>query len=105
MGDSVPTLTLVCRKGADDSNRVDSGSFNGLTGSSYNLDNNNHTCEIYWNTARAFFVIDNILIHTFVGATATLADTFSLSSSLENINAGGNDQLQDPHPYFVLGNC
>jgi hypothetical protein len=85
-----PILTLVCRKTAGDTNRVVSGAFNGTQGLSFLLDNNVHVYEIYWSNSNAWFFIDDVLIHTFSGATATLVDTTSLKIGLETINAGTN---------------
>jgi len=90
---TVPILSLVCRKTASDANIVTSGvagGFNGDAGPIYALDNNVHTYEIYWTNKSAYFFIDDVLIHTFTGLTATLVDTPSLKIGLQCVNSGGN---------------
>ncbi len=84
------TLSLVCRKTASDANKVNSGSFNGIAGSTYLLDTNCHIYEIYWTNDAAYFVIDEMLIHTFAGATAVLTDSLTLKVGMQCTNAGGN---------------
>jgi hypothetical protein len=87
---STPVLKLYCRKTASDANVIASGSFNGEVGATLGLDNNVHTYEIYWTNKSAYFLVDDNLIHTFTGATATLSDTLTLSVSQSITNAGGN---------------
>ncbi len=88
---TTPTLSVVCRKTGSDANIVNNGSFNGDYGPSYALDNNVHTYEIYWTNKNAYLFIDNTLLHTFTGATATLVDTPSLKIGLQCVNSGGNN--------------
>ncbi|HRZ18940.1 MAG TPA: hypothetical protein P5136_02695 [Methanofastidiosum sp.] len=90
---TTPTLSVVCRKASSvpvDTNTIDSGSFNGNYGPSYTLDNNAHTYEIYWTNKNAWFVIDDVILHTFTGTLAPLVDTPSLKIGLESVNSGGN---------------
>ena len=88
---TVPTLSIVCRKTGSDANIINNGFFNGDYGPSYALDNNVHTYEIFWTNKNAYFFIDDVLLHTFSGATATLVDTPSLKIGLQCVNSGGND--------------
>jgi hypothetical protein len=88
---TTPVLSLVCRKTASDANIINNGSFNGDYGPSYALDNNVHTYEVFWTNKNAYFFIDDVLLHTFTGATATLCDTLSLKIGLQCVNSGGND--------------
>ena len=90
---TVPTLSIVCRKTASDSNIINSGSFVGEYGPSFALDNNVHTYEIFWTNKNAYFFIDDVLLHTFSGLTATLVDTLSLKIGLENVNSGNNTAI------------
>ena len=83
-------LTLVCRKGGSDTNRVVNGNFNGNFGNSYALNSNAHTYEIYWTQGKTWFQVDDDILHTFAGLTAPLTNTSSLPSAAENANAAGN---------------
>lgn len=89
-GASSTVLRLVCRKGGNDSNYIETGSFNGEQGSVYQLDTGTHTFEIYWTNKNAYFVIDDALIHTFTGSTSTLVSSLSLKIGMQSLNAGGN---------------
>ena len=84
------TLSLVCRKNSSDVNKISSGSFNGVNGSTYILDTNVNTFEIYWTNKSAYFFINDILIHKFTGTTAPLCDTTNLKVGFNTINSGGN---------------
>jgi Holliday junction resolvasome RuvABC endonuclease subunit len=84
------TLSLVCRKSGSDANKIVSGSFNGHYGSTFELDTNAHTCEIYWSNRTAYFVIDNELIHTFRGLISQLVSTQHLKVGYQCTNASGN---------------
>jgi hypothetical protein len=84
------TLSLVCRSNSSDANIIASGSFNGTIGSTYTVDINAHTYEIYWTTKNAYFIVDGYLLHTFTGAVAPLVQTPSLPIGLENNNTAGN---------------
>jgi hypothetical protein len=86
-----PTLSIVCRKSSLDTNEITSGSFNGNYGPNYTLDNNVHTYEIFWTNKNCYFVIDDVLLHTFTGSTATLIGTLSLKVGLQCINSGNNN--------------
>ena len=88
-------LRLVCRKtptggSVTDANYVASGSFNGFGGPNYVLDTNAHTFEILWTNKNAYFLIDDVLIHTFSGSTTTLVSTPNNYSTVESANSGGN---------------
>jgi hypothetical protein len=83
-------LSLVCRKTSSDTNKISSGSFNGTVGSTYVLDTNCNMFEIYWTNKSAWFFINDILIHKFIGATTTLCDTTNLKVGLQTLNSGGN---------------
>ena len=84
-------LTLVCRKGGSDLNRISSGGFNGAAGNSYILANNTATYEIYWTNKSAWFWIDDRLVHKFTGATAPLTNTCTLFLSADNINGANTN--------------
>lgn len=86
-----PTLSVVCRKSSStpiDLNTITT--FNGNYGPSFVLDNNVHTYEIFWTNKNAYFVIDDVILHTFSGLLTTLVSTPSLKIGLESINSGGN---------------
>lgn len=66
---------------------VASGSFNGKV-TSYTLDTNCHTYEIYYTVRRVYFVIDGVLIHTFTATTTSLYGQMHLRAALMVVNAG-----------------
>lgn len=83
-------LKVVCRKGGSDTNTISSGAFNGPHGTSYTLDANYHTYEIYWSGKKTYFLIDDVLIHTFSATTASLSATLTVPIRVESINSGAN---------------
>jgi len=84
------TLSVVCRKGGSDANKISSGSFNGDLGASYTLSATATTFEIYWTNKAAWLLMDDMLLHKFTGSTATLTNTNALPCRSENVNAAGN---------------
>lgn len=86
---TVPILSLVCRKAISDANKVTSGSFNGTQSAYWIPDTNVHTYEIWWNNKNAWFLIDGFLIHTFTGSVNTLVASLSPKIGMETINSGG----------------
>jgi hypothetical protein len=88
------SLSLVCRKNGSDANRISNGNFNAEIGDSLTLDSNSHAYEIYWTNRSVWFIIDDTIIHEFVGATAPLVNTSTLPVRAENNNgANTNDNL------------
>lgn len=84
-------LSLVCRTGSSDSNRVASGAFNGVMGNSYVIPvDTAMTCKIIWTTRKTWFIINDQVIHTFTGSPTPLCSTFSLPVRAESNNANGN---------------
>ena len=84
------TLSVVCRKNNSDANIIASGSFNGTLGSTYILDANYHTFEIFWTNKNVWFLVDGLILHTFLAITATLTDANSLPITFECNNGVGN---------------
>ena len=84
------TLSMICRKTSSDTNKISSGSFNGVMGLTYVLDANVHVYEIYWTNRSAWFFIDDKLIHQFSGLTTQLSDTTTLPVGMQCTNSGGN---------------
>ena len=82
-----PTLSVVSRKETSDTNIT---SFNGDAGTTYVLDNNIHTYEIWWSNKKAYFFIDDVLLHTITATTTTIIGTPSLKVGLQTINSGDN---------------
>ncbi len=97
-------LKLVCRKATSDTNTVSSGSFNGPHGSTYILDINAHTYEIYIANRKIYFLIDDVLIHTFIATTSALSDTLTLPIRFESINSGNNTNVNIIHA-TECGSC
>lgn len=84
------TLSVVARKNSSDANKVSSGSFNGDLGSTVTVDANLHTYEIFWTNKMAYFVVDDVLVHTIAATTTSNVSTLSLPVAAENNNAAGN---------------
>lgn len=63
-------------------------SFNGELGSSYTLDTNVHTYEIYYSNVKVYFVIDGVLLHTFSASTTGWTSSMHLFIYADNINSG-----------------
>ena len=88
--DNAGTLRAVSRKAAVDT-AIASGSFNGLLGAVYTLDQNGHFFEIEMTGGRAVFMIDQNALHTLsvpAGATTTTAN-LNLPIRCEVINTPG----------------
>lgn len=81
------TLSVVSRKETSDTNIT---SFNGDYGTTFTLDTNIHTYEIWWSNKNAYFFVDDILLHTISAVTTTSVGTPSLKVGLQTINSGGN---------------
>jgi hypothetical protein len=86
---TTPTLGVVARKTTADT-PVSSGSFNGNLGTTYTLDTNVHTYEIWLSNKNVYFFIDDVLLHTITSLTTTASDTLSLKVGLQTINSGDN---------------
>jgi hypothetical protein len=83
------TLSVVSRKSTV-STPVNSGSFNGTLGATYTLDANVHTYEIYWTNSKAWFFVDNELLHTINASVTTAVDDTNLKIGMNITNSGGN---------------
>jgi len=66
---------------------VSSGNFNGIS-TTFTLDVNYHTFEIYYTNKRIQFVVDGKVIHTFTATTSSLLGTLHLRAFLLNTNTG-----------------
>jgi hypothetical protein len=85
------TLSLVCRIGSADTNKISSGSFNGQYGTTYVLPVNTAvSCKIHWNTKKAWFLINDMVVHTFEGTITPLVSEFSMPCRAECNNANAN---------------
>jgi hypothetical protein len=84
---SVPTLSIVSRKATADTPVT---SFNGKLGTTYVLDTNVHTYEIWWSNKSAYFYIDDVLLHTLTAPAATAVATLNLKVGLTCVNSGSN---------------
>jgi len=80
------TFSIVTLKGGTPTT-VSSGSFNGLYGSSYTLDTNVHTYEIYWTNSKVYFVIDGSMLHTVNASATTWTNTVTFYLGADNINS------------------
>lgn len=84
--DSALGFSIVARKATSDANKVTTGAFNGELGTTYTLDANAHTFEVFWTNSTAWFFIDDFLLHKLTGATAPLTSTLHLKVGLSNTN-------------------
>lgn len=80
------TFSVVTRKGSSDT-VISSGNFNGNV-SSYTLDTNYHTYEIYLTHRRMMLVIDGVPIHTFTSTNSSVLSTWHLRPCIINTNTG-----------------
>lgn len=62
--------------------------FNGDYGSTYTVDTNSHTYEIYWINSKIYFVIDGMLLHIYSASTTSWADTLHMYIIADNVNSG-----------------
>jgi hypothetical protein len=69
---------------------VNSGSFNGVLGSTYTPSTNVTTYEVYWNTKNTWFVINGNILHTVSNALTPLSNSQSLSIVLSNVNSNSS---------------
>ena len=84
-------LSVVCRTGSSDANIVSSGAFNGKMGTVFLLTmNTSYTFKIIWTTRKAWFIINDEVIHTFTGDATPLSSMFSLPVRAECNNANAN---------------
>jgi hypothetical protein len=75
-------------------------SFNGTLGSSYTLDTNNHTYEIYWTNFKIYFTIDGLLLHTYTTTNTVWTSTLHLHIYIDNVNSGNTTDT-----YFEVRNA
>lgn len=80
------TLNVVTRKTSSDT-AVAAASWNGTT---FTMDTNVHTYEIYMTNSKVYFVIDSVLRHTVSATTTTWTDSMNLPARSENRNSGGS---------------
>jgi hypothetical protein len=72
------TFQLNTMRGSAAGTAVTSGNFNGKGGTTYALDTNCHTYEIYITNKTVRWVIDDVLIHTKTFSTDTYSATLTL---------------------------
>jgi len=86
------TFSVVTFKGSS-ATPVDSGSFNGALGASYDPGTTRHTYEIYWTNSRVYFVVDGEILHTVDAMAATWAVSMSHHVYASNINSGNTTNV------------
>jgi hypothetical protein len=86
------TLSVVTAKRGTET-PVDSGSFNGTLGTTHALPSTVVTYEIYWTNSRVWFVIEDRILHTFVGNTTAWTGTMNQYIVADNVNSGGSTTL------------
>jgi hypothetical protein len=82
-------LACMSRKASVDST-VASGSFNGYYGVAYTMGTTCDTYEIHYNNRSAYFVVNEEILHTLTGSSATTSGTLSLPVRAEVKNGTGN---------------
>lgn len=97
-------FSVVTRKAGSD-NAITSGSFNGILGSTYPLDTNVKTWEIYWTNSKVFFAVGGDLIHTYAANTDTWSDTMNLPIRMENTSGSGINMNVRVATIYRLGNA
>lgn len=80
------TFSIVARTGSSDT-VVNSGSFNGDV-TSWTVDTNFHTFEIFYTNKKIQFFIDKIFIHEFIETNSVLSNTRHFKPFGSNINTG-----------------
>jgi hypothetical protein len=63
-------------------------SFNGAYGTSFVLDANIHTYEIFYNNTKVYFLIDGKLLHTVTTTTSPWNATMNHYLFMDNVNSG-----------------
>lgn len=69
---------------------IASGSFNGNAGTTFTMDTTLIRLTIEIAEYSVKFFVNDILLHTLIGATDSLTNNFNLPVTMENINSGGN---------------
>jgi len=80
-------VKVVTRKASVDT-AVASGDWTGNS-RTFNMDTNYHTYEIFYDSRRVYFFIDNDWVHTVENTTALLSDILDSYIIVSNVNAGG----------------
>lgn len=63
--------------------------FNGDIGTTYSLDTNVHTYEIWYTNSSVWFIIDDVLLHKYTAQTDTWTDTLNFNVLLQDENSSG----------------
>lgn len=88
--DNGGTFRVVARKQGSDTAIV-SGSFNGLLGTTYTLDQNSHFFQILMTGGRAIFMVDQVVLHTYAAGGATsLVGSLNLGIRVEIVSTQTN---------------
>lgn len=82
-------LDLMARKSSVDST-VANGTFNGIYGTNYNIDTSCNIYEIYWTNKKAYYFVNDELLHTLSAPTTPAVSTLTLPVGLECNNGTGN---------------
>lgn len=73
--------------------KVDSGSFNGSLGATYDPSTTVKTYEIYWTNSKVYFVIGGRILHTVTASTTTWSATMSNYIYMDTVNSSGISTL------------
>jgi hypothetical protein len=89
------TIAYSAQAASDiDYNKVTSGAFNGAQGATYVITPEiAYTFKIHWTTRKAWFIINDEVIHSFVGNIEPLSSVFSLPVRMECNNAVNNPNV------------
>jgi hypothetical protein len=83
--DGITFSIVTLRAGVE--TKIDSGSFNGTLGVSYDPSTTNHTYEIYWTNGKVYFVIGDEILHTHTASAQTWAAVMSHYIFMDNVNS------------------
>ncbi len=71
-------------------NVIPNGTLNGLLGATYTLTTTNTLYEIVWTNSKVYFIVNDVLLHTWNADAQTWAGSMSHHVYLANINSGNN---------------
>jgi hypothetical protein len=86
------TTFQVLTKAGGSETVVSSGSFNG-SASSYVLNTNAHTYQIWFQVSAIRFIIDDVLIHTVAVGSTRITQTTNFKIYFKNINSGNTTSV------------
>jgi hypothetical protein len=81
------TFSVVTMKGGTPT-AIDSGSFNGRLGDTVSPSTIFATYEIYYQTGKVHFIVNDRILHTVSAASTTWANTMNFHAFMDSVNTG-----------------